>query len=433
MVHTIVFTSINPFGRTEVQLECFRAWKRLGVTVRTLNSAKEIDPLLSLGLDKNDILEIDSSETASMFFGKPVPRISALFERAANDFKGQQLVIVNSDIYPAARNAGFIDSYLELAPAAALTREEVGSLNRPPARPGSPYRGGLDTFMFSAWAVPLMADRLAVWGSSERMAFGVPGWDYLVGSQIIDQAIGGIILDGSILLHVSHPQTYSNIDEFGHFISAMKTLGAVQADRVAEAAEEFATKINMLCKSRLSESQRVWACFYKPPKPKSLPSARAMELAQEFKQLVPWMAWNYSFSDLARVADERLEAESPDLNEACNFFCKHPHYPFQFSELLIAFLFEYACAHPSPRPLVCQYPVDNLHAPAVEHIIRQHDGEPYHRRMEIARLFCQELLYYDVFNKRLCDWLALNCENEDERILVSKVKSIWEEKNVGAA
>ena len=433
MTSTVAFTSINPFGRTQLQLTCFAAWKRLGVEVRTLNSAREKAKLLELGLGEDDILEIDSRETGAMFFGKPVPSITALFERADREFNGCQLVIVNSDIYPAARNADFIGAYLELAPALALTREEVGALDRPPARPSNPYRGGLDTFVFKPWAVKLMAERLAVWGSSERMAFGVPGWDFLVGSQIIDSSIGGRIMDGPMLLHVSHPQTYSDINEFGHFIAAMKALGAVTSDTVAEAAEEFAQKIRRFCLDQVPESRRVWACYYRAPSAGGLPSDRAMELAREITETVVWARWNYPLAELARFADERMAAPKPDLAAACGFFCRHPHYPFQFSETLLAFLFEFRCARRHERAITARYPQGNLHGEAVKAIQRTHASNPDRLRVMLTRLFCEELLYYDIFNVRLCDWLALNCENEDERALLSKVQSIWGNAYAGAA
>ncbi|MBO6728437.1 MAG: hypothetical protein JJ873_12395 [Maricaulis sp.] len=433
MLSTIVFTSLNPFGRTELQLECFKGWKQLDVDIRTLNNAHEKALLLDLGLEDHDILELDESETGDMFFNKPVPRITALFERAANGFEGRKLVIVNSDIYPAARSAGFIDAYLELGPALALTREEVGSLNRPPARSNHPYRGGLDTFMFKPWAVKQMAERLAVWGSSERMAFGVPGWDFLVGSQIVSSQIGGRILDGSLLLHVSHPQTYSNIDEFGHFIEPMQSLDAVNADTIADAAEEFAQKINAMCIEHVAESRRVWACYYKPPATQELPSARAMEVARDTAETVVWASWNYSFSELARFADERLQADKPSLEAASAFFCRHPEYDHQFGEVLLALMFEYACAHPSPRPVKSEYPKFNMHAAAVERILKNTAHSEPHRRVEIARLFCRELLEYDIFNVRLYDWMGLSCKNEDERTLVAKVRKIWEEAKHEAA
>lgn len=433
MASTVAFTSINPFGRTELQLTCFAAWKRLGVQVRTLNSASEKSKLLELGLGEEDILEIDVSETGAMFFGKPVPSITALFERADREFSDHQLVIVNSDIYPAARNADFIDAYLEMAPALALTREEVGALDRPPARPNHPYRGGLDTFLFKPWSVKLMAERLAVWGSSERMAFGVPGWDFVVGSQIIDPSIGGRIMDGPMLLHVSHPQTYSDINEFGHFIAAMKALGAVTSDTVAEAAEEFAQKIRRFCADQVPESRRVWATYYKPPRPGVLPSDRAMEVARETLETVAWARWIYPMAELARFADERLSAPRPSLDAACSFFCRHPHHPFQFSEILLAFLFEFQCARGHERAITARYPMGNKHGEALKMIQKSQASNPDRMRVMLTRLFCEELLYFGIFNVRLCDWLALSCENEDERALMSKVQAIWGNTYAGAA
>ena len=50
-----------------------------------------------------------------MLFGKPVPRIRPMLRRVVADFPDRAVLLVNSDIYPAIRNAGVFDLYFRRA------------------------------------------------------------------------------------------------------------------------------------------------------------------------------------------------------------------------------------------------------------------------------------------------------------------------------
>ena len=72
----------------------------------------------------------------------------------------------------------------------------------------------------NAWKL-LEKDEIA-----ERMAFGVPGWDYYLAATLSRREVGGAIMDGPFFWHQSHKTTYGNVDQFASYLPEAHRDGA---------------------------------------------------------------------------------------------------------------------------------------------------------------------------------------------------------------
>lgn len=429
----VVATSVNPVDRSPDrmahQLRCFAAWKALGFEVLSFNHPAEIEALRRAGLAAEDILPAMDHETGLETFGKPVPRIAALLARLARLRPGRAVILVNSDIYPAAGDPGFARFWLDQAPALALTREEAACLEAADFTTRAPYRGGLDTFMLGAPALVAILGALAGLPAAGRMCFGMPGWDYLMGALLASDRIGGRIMDSGILLHQTHPQAYAGIDEFAHYLPAMAALGlpmpvAPDPRQAADAAaRRFAERIARDCAAHAGTTRLVRAMHFRPVAGHDPCSAEALRICRDLQALLPALCWTHNLAVMARVA-ERIRAE-PGTGFGASLALMVSERPGrqQLAEILAAALFHLDCRGPGFRALTERYPPGNLHARAIRVILDGTGGRPALREVEIARLFCSELVDHGLFNPRLYNWLALGCMNDTERGLLQALRA----------
>ena len=428
----VVATSINPFGRLEHQMRCFAAWQALGFEVLSFNHPDEIARLREAGLAEAALLPASEAETGRALFGKPVPRVQALLDRLAREQPDRAVLLVNSDIFPAAGDAGFISAWLRSAPALALTREETASLESAIFTARAPYRGGLDAFLLGGPAVAAITAALADIPVAARMCFGIPGWDYLLGALIASPRIGGQILDSGILLHQSHRQTYHTIDEFAHFLPAMAALGVGGQDTAASAAESFATVISERCTADSRASDLIRAMHFRPVPGRKPCSDAALRICARMRALLPLLRWSVNMAAMARLADRIITEPDIDFTATLSLFVSGPPFRQQFLEVMTACLFHLDCRR--PRPVTETYPAGNLHARAIQVILQGTADAPLLRQVEFARLFATELVEHGIFNRRLFNYLALCCMNDDERRVLSAIAAhVLQERAADAA
>ena len=416
----VVVTSLNPFGRLDQQLRCFAAWKALGFETLTFNVADEMERLREAGVAEADMLPATLPETGQALFGKPVPRVAALLARLAQRHSGRPVVLTNSDIFPAATGPGFVWQWLDSAPALALTREETLFMAEYTATSVTPYRGGLDAFVMRPEALRRILRVLADLPVAQRMCFGIPGWDFLLGAIIRHPDLGGAIHDGGLLLHVSHPTTYSDVSEFAHYLPAMQALTGVAAGTAADAAHLFHCQIVADCQAGFGLRRTVKAAFFRPPLSDRRVSPGALRLARRFLALAPPLRWSLNLAVLARMIDSLRDTPQPEFPTLAALLATEGA-PVQMQHLLAACVLCLMCRENSAT--TPDYPPGNLHAPALAMVLRNTAGDPEARRIEIARLFCTELACYRIFNPRLFNWLALSCRNDDERALLGCIRA----------
>lgn len=417
----VVVTTINPFSKIKQQLRCFQAWKNLGFDVRTINFQDEIPALLAAGISGDVILSASPNETGLPIFNKPVPRIRALLKRLEVIFPDQPVLLTNADIYPAIRSAEYVDQLLSKSPALALTRQEEPIVENFNLADNAPYRGGLDCFLMSPQALIQTNAFLSRWPVAERMCFGIPGWDYLLGAVLIQDEIGGMILDSGVLLHEQHKTTYSGVEEFAHYLPAMRELGVITSHDTTAAVGEFAAKIHEDCIENIAISTALKALFFCHVRPEQPSSSEAMRVAGVLCDLAPWARWNYNFANLAVLAERQLQSSQPQLETSVNFFTTGTNLQQQFSEFLMAILFHMETAHDQDIVYSTSYPASSLHSRAIEYIQSKTEDQPLLQRFEIVKIFAEELITYRIFNQQILEFLMLSCRNDIERALLLEI------------
>ncbi len=425
MQKPVVVTSINPFSRLTHQMRCFQAWTALGFDVHSINTKAEIKELTAAGLPEEAILNVKKRETGAVDYGKAVPRIRPLLNRLQLMYPQSPIVLVNSDIYPAIRDTGFVNAYLSDSPAVALCREETSKVEATEFVCRRPYRGGLDIFMISPLALRKINTILSQLPVAARMCFGVPGWDYLMGSVICSREVGGAIMDSGLLLHESHPQAYGEVDELHQYVPVLKELGTVQSDNYGQAAAEFAQKIRSDCDRYTGYTNLIRATYYRQPGPTKHASPEALRICRRLCDMLPWAQWNYNFYLMANLAEAHLHGAEFDFSSSSEFFVRSQSTHHRFAETLLAILFELMCKPGLAANTSDTYPANNRHSEAVMQIRTNMADAPANARLEFAQLFGRELLSVDtILNDRLYDYLCLACQNDYERALIAGIGNL---------
>ena len=190
---TLVLTSLNPKVKMGHQLRCFNEWAKIGYDIRSFNSGEECNQLINAGVSTSQIQKISKEQTATHLFNKQAPRILPILEyalRTDHDF----FILTNSDIFPAHNNV--VSSHLvSFSESIAFTRAECPDLSLDTFMPKKFYRGGLDVFWFTKLRLQCVFKMLENAPVSQRMTFGVPGWDFFLG-HIICKELDSPIMDG---------------------------------------------------------------------------------------------------------------------------------------------------------------------------------------------------------------------------------------------
>lgn len=422
----IVVTSINPFGRTKVQLACFKRWQDLGFRIYTCNSKSEITPLTELGISPDSIIELSETETGLAIHGKRVPKIVSVLDKVANLF-GDDILLVNSDLFPDADDGTFVDTWQEAGKLLAFVREDQLALGAYVTGLTRPYTNGLDAFLLPQEQFPTLLRQLKSIKVSERMCFGIVGWDFLMGALILRN--GGGIRNSELLMHEYHEATYTEISEFQHYNSAMLKLGFGVANDYLETAEDFAQTIDKHCVASLDEVPSVRL------ERKSELTDLGSDLRsfyQEMEAEMPDFLLSFGRSNvigLLKTVESRVDLPISDVfrgiqrMETLNIFLLY----------MIIFIARWRLGVRCNDVLRSDYPDGNAHAGMIDIIRRKFSENPAQLRNAIAELFFVELSEHSIFNKRIFNFLVHNCENDMERALMWKVRALGVEEVVHVA
>lgn len=431
--NSIIITSINPNSNLDHQLLCFNRWKEIGFEIVTVNVKDEANLLIEAGLDESCIRVIENENCGSRIFGKPLPLIKSVLNIVYNDFSRYYYILTNSDIFPAIRSNSIVKYWHSVNEGIAFTREECISIESHSFIDESAYRGGLDFFFMTRDFLLKMINNISTLDSSNRMAFGIPGWDFLLGASIISSYMNGTIMDSGVLLHVTHQPTYTHVDEFKNYLPDLHKFINLLSDNPAKAADEFAATIINECNKNASMSRMAILLYFTPI---SLNYYVANEdiafydISEHLFNLAPQLK-NYYKNKSLRLLFERLAKEKDSyFGIALNFLLNSRSKLFQFTQTLfsIALVLNYKIMllnwHYSES-----YPIENQHKAALKNILNRHDESDPLRRLFVAKLFGNELIDHRIFNRRLFNYLALNCSYDTDRALINEIIKLVRSKN----
>lgn len=422
----VVLTTLNPFGRLDLQLRCFRRWQALGFEVFTCNHSRETEALVAAGLPPEAIVTLAEDETGAALHGKPVPKVQAVLRHAHGRF-GRDLLLVNSDLYPAAETAAFLTGWRRAGTVLGLTRQEVLSIDHPVARLHQPYRGGIDAFWLPKDRLGLLIDTLAVFPVSDRMCFGIVGWDFFLGAVLLDR-LGGTIADSHVLWHEMHRPTYDEIGEFAHYVPAMQALGIGPELEMSALGAAFAAQIDALCQSHGATGTDP-ALAAVPPAPTEGPVAAA---SAQLAAAVPQTVGVFGPDHIAAAAAALAAGEGVDLATLIARL-PDPEVKRAFAHVLVLGCLALWLWPGAPAQIRDRYPPGNRHGDALRFALTATEGQPDLRRLEIAKLFVIDLAAYGIFNPRLYNVLALSAENAAERRLLTELRALARERSADAA
>ncbi|MCT4577702.1 hypothetical protein [Donghicola sp.] len=422
-----VFTTINPFSRIELQVKCFLQWLDLGFEAFTFNYGTEVPALLEAGIPIANIVELGEAETGNKLHGKPVPRVLPVLKRALLEFD-QDILLVNSDLYAAAIDVQFVDAWRSCNPLLALTRQDVLSVECQFTDFSEPYLGGLDAFLLPRDRLVELIAELEKFTVSERMAFGVVGWDYMVGAVI--KNLGGSIANSVVLQHELHQATYNEISEFEHYIEVIHGFGVGMKPERDSVAYGFHQIILKDCKANQIAVSRAIS---------SIPVAQPIRLTIEtakirawFETTVPQLTGSLSESFIERLILSL--SKRPDVRFSALLGRSLDLEPFRAFTLTLSLAVIVMLLRKDLRQHVNDfYPEGNKHAIVVGMIRDNAKDRPEQQRLEVAKLFFTELIDYKIFNPRLFNFLVLSCANEAERSLMVKIKALVIEEIKNAA
>ncbi len=412
-IETLVATSFNPHGNIHYQAVCFSAWRDRGYLVKSFNSAGEIELLLEYGIESSDIVEISEEETSLLLFGKAIPRILPVLMRSA-DFDVGYVILVNSDIYPG--HTGVVSYYLsEIADIIAMTRSDFIGQPRSGHLADTHYRGGLDIFFFTARGLRNVLDNLVDQNVATRMTFGVPGWDFFLGHEILHRH-SGVIMDGAVMFHQHHKTSYCDIQEFDSYADHLCKSGVYENSSGIALVEEFSASIRAHCvdneklsrilKERYFETVRLDLEDSSSLKRKSLVHAELLKIAGKYSINLE------CFGDsLGHIISNQLSGEYWEGA----VFCRNTelmNMPDMQGYLFLLLTTMLVKGSGNESRLTMQYPAGNLHNGVLEKTIRDY-SDSAGLESEVLKLFSSELVDYSIFNMELFKYIALSsCSNE---------------------
>lgn len=425
----LVLTSINPFGRGQLQLRCFLKWLELGFDAYTCNHGVEMEALIKLGVPQDRIMQLGDNETGKSLYGKPVPKIRSVLARAEAMFD-KDLLLVNSDLYPATDNTGFLSAWRETGEVLALTREEVLSLDHTVSRICHPYRGGLDAFLLPRAGLVGLLKELALFPVSNRMCFGIVGWDYFVGA-VLERRLDATFADSRVLFHEMHQPTYSNVAEFSHYLTSMQALGIGLGKDHVHTAMEFADMIEDHC-ARNRPSRRPPELVPTRVEGESALSDEQVLLLEELTSQMPELIYALGHSHVVSLIGGISARIDVSFSGIISRIPETEH-KRSFAQTMLVFILMLRLRWQGGATLTEAYPKGNMHAAAVRIIRDNSKGNSDLLRSEVAKLFCIEAADYKIFNPRLFNVMALSCENDAERALVSEIRNFMSGKIEHAA
>ncbi|MCH8533311.1 MAG: hypothetical protein LAT66_04255 [Alkalimonas sp.] len=408
----VVVTTVNPFGDIENQFECFSSWKRAGYEIKSYNAKVEADLLIEKGFSKKDIVLLKDSDTTYSINKKYLPRVLPIIEQLVET--STDFILTNSDIF-AFHSLPLGEVLKSIAPAFAFTRRELLSFKTTDLRDNEYYRGGLDAFYISGQANTLLVAELKNFEAADSMAFGIPGWDYLMGA-IIDSGLNGIICDGAVIGHKYHKNTYSGLDAFAIYAPGIAKAINLESSDPYFVAEHFSRHIIFRCSKNVVIRNKL-ANFYHSNGSKDVKET----LTYSYIEL------RDTNGILANADRSRLQLMLAKVKEEGDWGLAN-HFVagcFVRTKILTAKLFSlwnYLEIFSNERPnIILEYPPGNLHAVAIKNCMSL---VPIERDMAIFDVFATELVNHNIFNTRLYDYLVWTCSDSKQLNILTRIKDL---------
>jgi hypothetical protein len=410
----LVITSVNPFGDSEWQLECANSFIHSGHDVISINTAEEISKLKSLNYPGR--LEcITDLETGKSLYGKPVPLILPALKRTIAKNKKQHYILTNSDIYYDGRKP-CVHAVLGGKDAIALTRVEVEII--PGAKPlrdkKGHYRGGLDIFIFSNKGLQKTISFIECHDKIiHNMAFGIPGWDYMLGG-IMLKKLNASIADGNLFQHKQHQQAYANLDDFIPYIKSLHSLECIkESQNPTVAAEQFADLIKSECTRHEEWSKLIELCFTRHSHKKYIKCSQSSPLLSHLPPTVRITCKQLIEETKTHTRSKLLEAQSiivdhEDVALAFinlrDFVADSPSLSIKTRQLLIltTVLISIGSARQTLSFSSC-YPKINSHNQAIE---STSDYNRESRLFNIVLVFYSELFIHKIYNSSVAKFIV---------------------------
>lgn len=386
---SLVATSLNPRDRLPHQLACLRRWQALGLAVRSFNNRAECERLAAAGVDPEVLVELADDDTMQRFGGRANPRILPVLQRLLAS-GAERVMLVNSDIYPAVTHDPLPLMTAQSA-AACYTRADCTSIAERADAPRQSYFGGLDIFCFRLAGLEQIVEKALAHPETERMAFGVPGWDLYIGHEAL--AIGGRILEARFLLHPRHAAGYVSIESFEPLARVMIASGRYKsADHTALAAE-FVARIQALCARDAADARLLQHALSDPAPAAPVPGEAAAPA-------------DATLADGAQLA-------RPDWR---TLHLAHRQQQWKLTPLgsyLAALQAAVALMRRSGRgQWSTRFPEGSVHAVQLEACLAEAD--PLARRDRLLDLLAADLYEHGVLNLNLLKYLRVQCEHEQE-------------------
>lgn len=367
-----------------------------------------------------DILPPDSLAPTSA--GRPLPRLVAVLDYLAKRGSRSPVVLGPSDLWPATQSAGWVEQWLRIAPALALTRERVAIVEAATLSDPSPDRSCFDAFVLSAAVLPRLAALLRARPGGDTLCLGAPGWDLVMAAAVIHPQIGGVLRDGAFLLHEVHDSASRTLP------ASVAALVADLAGFVGDAAKDPASGLHRLASASddaaRQQCDRMRAAYFRMVAPLQPPGPAAVMTAMRFQTLAPFIRWTCPLHVLAACIARQSAEDAPNLPRALALFDRGGGQVHRFAQMLAAILLVLETMTPDRRAAVTtKYPPNNRHAAALALIRSRTEADPLNQRVAIAELFASELTDHGILNTRLIAHLALCCENEAERALIAAIDS----------
>lgn len=421
----LVATSFNPFGRLEWQKQCLKSFTSTGHRVISFNHSSEARLIRKEEIEI-EICELDEGEVGSKLYGKPLGNIYSVLKKMYAYSAHSHYALVNSDILYAGRK-NCMPEILRGLDAAAITRTDISIHEINSSSSGMPYRGGLDIFAFTRQGLAQALATLEEYPQiCEAMAFGIPGWDYMMGALVITK-INGKIFDGlDLFKHLVHPQSYSELSSFSLVADFLKSASMVNTSNPSHAAAEFNQRINHECQHESSRSTILSLIYSKRAQAAPLTdhssSANYLTIDEDICIAISQLYSKEKAILIRRKLKQVMKDGIDDFLSLKNTFL------FGDSSLLKAqqVLLCASCVFkllPSLGSLSTQYPEGNSHKACLELIDKNEISEE--KYYYLTDLFYTELIQYRIFNANLfCYLVSLQTDLLFARLLESQLNAI---------
>lgn len=419
----MVVTSINPNFRLAYQTTCFRKWKKLGYKCLAFQGRQEADLLLQAGFEQDDLFILDDTATGGEMHDVPSPRIKPILQILQSDFRPRSVILTNGDIFPAVRKR--MDALVQLAPCLAMTRCDVISQQMSYRRANSSNRKALDIFVLNEISLQRLWNKVERSPVADRMAYGVPGWDYYFGSLLLDKDMGGIFMDAYDLCHIPHKPSHQNADELRYYLKSMRDHVGKAGRNDAHAAAIFTGIIAAQC-SRHSGYSKLVSSMYRDPIG-VIGEDVASRLLVDERFLTREVVGALGGPNDIQGLEDYVLSEDFSMGAVRDHLCTSRAYDVRFNELLActySVLFLLSTQGRFPRKV--RRSTNGPYKSKIRKAMAYQDAARV--RYELLDVFITTLIENGVYLENLHKYAALSCINDTERKFLSQITTILKEQ-----